>query len=69
MEVGSATFDERTQEGYRPVTVRTAHGNVDLRHDPKRLVIVPGGHVLDEAAEEVHAEVRDWLLGEMAAGE
>lgn len=33
---------------------------------PRRLVLLPGaGHVLDEAADEVHDEVRTWLLREM----
>jgi len=38
----------------------------DWAHEPKRLVILPGtGHVLDESAEQVHAEVREWLEREL----
>lgn len=34
-----------------------------LAHGPKRLKVLPGaGHVLDEVAVEVHADVREWLL-------
>lgn len=36
-------------------------------HDPKRLVLLSrAGHVLDEAADEVHRLVHDWLLKELA---
>ncbi|MGQ9370507.1 dienelactone hydrolase family protein [Azospirillum sp. ST 5-10] len=38
-----------------------------LAEEPKRLVLVPGaGHGLDEAAESVCREVRDWLLRTLA---
>ena len=34
-----------------------------LAHEPKRLILYPGAdHVLDEAAEEVHVAVRDWIV-------
>ncbi|MCO5166690.1 MAG: alpha/beta hydrolase [Planctomycetes bacterium] len=36
-------------------------------HDPRRLVLLSrAGHVLDEAADEVHGLVRDWLVKELA---
>ncbi|PWC33108.1 dienelactone hydrolase family protein [Azospirillum sp. TSO35-2] len=38
-------------------------------HDPKKLVLVPGtGHALDEAAEAVCREVRDWLGATLLTG-
>ncbi|MBD3241285.1 MAG: alpha/beta hydrolase [Chitinivibrionales bacterium] len=34
-----------------------------LAHEPKELVVYPHtGHTMDEAAEQVHARVREWLL-------
>lgn len=34
-----------------------------IAQDPRRLILYPGaGHVLDEAADEVHQVVRDWIL-------
>lgn len=36
-------------------------------HDPKRLVFLSrAGHSLDDAADEVHRLVKDWLLGALA---
>ena len=62
------------------VSVLLAHGTADsvlppwcseyayrLAREPKRLVLLERtGHGLDEAADEVHALVRDWIVQELA---
>lgn len=38
-----------------------------LAKEPRRLVLIPdAGHVLNEAAGEIRALVRDWIIGELA---
>ena len=42
----------------------------DLAGEPKRLVLLPGArHGLDEAADEVHTTVRDWIVATLRAAE
>ena len=41
-----------------------------IAHELKRFILYPGAeHGLDEAAEEVHAAVRDWILEHLQAEE
>lgn len=39
-----------------------------IAQDPKHLILYPGtGHVLNEAADEVHQVVRDWILSALGS--
>lgn len=53
----------RADEILPPVCSRQVHA---IAHAPKALHLVPGGHVLDEAAAEVEALVRDWITRHLA---
>lgn len=50
----------------RVLPARASEHLHSLARDPRELVTFPGaGHVLDEAADEVHRRVREWIVREV----